>query len=755
MLLVNISNFSRLFSHLSSSLSDTQIARLIGSVVVQNYEAGEEVITEGTETSSLFMVWDGALNVVKSAEKGEIPLATVEAGSLLGEVSLLDPGPATATVRSDQGCTVLELSREALEALWADSPVIASAFLGELMRTMAARLQGSDADEALRVLRDSGVQVAKELRQVTEKAEARLTNLSSANMADDEYDVVVMGGGPIGIQYATFLLDSHPGAKVVVLDAKATPGHKVGESILSSTMRGFEATGLPQPAQRRLFGNKGGLTFFYAGDDGKPSTQLNLTHLDETYQVERRVLEMAMQMAARKKGIEFRLGTRVKLKESELDGRPFKSIACQGPDGEMFKLKARMLVDASGGASALLRELGVYRKDPDRIGTFNYNAYWAYFKRKQVVDIPLWPLPSTRHICFPGGWMWIITLTSWEGNSDEKVSEMLEFMLDHPKDAPDEDFLSRDETAAKFGLESKQTVSFGITVRSDMDTAEDLPMSKRFQHYADKIPAIRWVLDHYELIEDPYDGKKRPYFGAQAMAHDATQVAGDGWLAVGDAAAFVSPFYSPGLMYGVGQAFKAAEATAKALKSGDLSRSAFADYEKYAGDVFHAISKEHDMFYRAFKYEASYERVMALKIQWSLPTVISLKGYNEEDTHVHDIFNPEWQAFVEKSIQTLKASEEPGLSEDEVLAHHKKFQDDASAYLAGVHKSWDEKGINMTPYFDFWQDDGSYGFRENKPRGDYNAVCCQNCGLYPDDTLYKCPYCGVELAERYAGEAAE
>jgi CRP-like cAMP-binding protein len=118
---------------------------LFAALEVHDVPAGGALIGESTNADALFMVWDGELEVVIATPQGQLAVATIAPGEMLGEVSLLDPGPATATVRTASGCTALMLSRPKLEALWQREPRLASAFLRELTRALAVRIRAASA----------------------------------------------------------------------------------------------------------------------------------------------------------------------------------------------------------------------------------------------------------------------------------------------------------------------------------------------------------------------------------------------------------------------------------------------------------------------------------------------------------------------------------------------------------------------------------------------------------------------------------
>jgi CRP-like cAMP-binding protein len=143
MVQLTVETFTRRFPGFSA-LESHEMETLIGLLKVQEYEASEALIDEGTRTDSLFFVWDGELDVLMNAPDGEHKVALVGEGSLLGEISILDPGPATATVRSEQGCTALHLDRASLETFWEANPHAASVFMRELSRLAAKRIRAAD-----------------------------------------------------------------------------------------------------------------------------------------------------------------------------------------------------------------------------------------------------------------------------------------------------------------------------------------------------------------------------------------------------------------------------------------------------------------------------------------------------------------------------------------------------------------------------------------------------------------------------------
>jgi len=154
--------FTKRFPQIGSALEPKELEAFIALLKVQYVEASESLIIEGTITDSLYLVWEGELDVIMQAPTGEYKVAVIEQGELLGEISLLSPGQATATVRSELGCVALHLDVEGLKQFWATHPHAASVFLRELSRTVAQRIHATDETlKALQVRQSQDTQTLK------------------------------------------------------------------------------------------------------------------------------------------------------------------------------------------------------------------------------------------------------------------------------------------------------------------------------------------------------------------------------------------------------------------------------------------------------------------------------------------------------------------------------------------------------------------------------------------------------------------
>ena len=97
---------------LFARLDLTEQRDLHGRMKPRSVPAGEVVVWHGEKGESLFLVQSGLVGVAVPNDKGEhVHLAKIGPGGFFGELSLLDGGPRTATVRTLEPTELLELSR--------------------------------------------------------------------------------------------------------------------------------------------------------------------------------------------------------------------------------------------------------------------------------------------------------------------------------------------------------------------------------------------------------------------------------------------------------------------------------------------------------------------------------------------------------------------------------------------------------------------------------------------------------------------
>ena len=117
-------------------LEDSDLQWLIDAGQVRNLPAGTEIIREGSSVDSLFIVIEGDIRVTK----GELEIAVLSAGEVVGEMSLLDSRPPTATVTATTQALVFAVPRKALRSKLDRDAGFAARFYRALCVFLANRL---------------------------------------------------------------------------------------------------------------------------------------------------------------------------------------------------------------------------------------------------------------------------------------------------------------------------------------------------------------------------------------------------------------------------------------------------------------------------------------------------------------------------------------------------------------------------------------------------------------------------------------
>jgi CRP-like cAMP-binding protein len=78
-------------------------------------------------------------------DRSEFTVATIDAGSVFGEISFLDDEPRSSTIRASHDGEMPRLDFGAFEVLSASSPALATAVVLDLGRILAARLRQTNA----------------------------------------------------------------------------------------------------------------------------------------------------------------------------------------------------------------------------------------------------------------------------------------------------------------------------------------------------------------------------------------------------------------------------------------------------------------------------------------------------------------------------------------------------------------------------------------------------------------------------------
>jgi CRP-like cAMP-binding protein len=153
---------------LFSMLTTEQAQTVADGVVKRRYRRGEIIVEQGRKSDALFILLSGRARVVTSDSRGrEVILAVFEPGDYLGEMSLIDNEPHSATVRAEVQTDVLVLGRSEFSACLPDASSLSYAIL----RGLVARLRNADRQIESLALLDVYGRVARALLDMAEDEE--------------------------------------------------------------------------------------------------------------------------------------------------------------------------------------------------------------------------------------------------------------------------------------------------------------------------------------------------------------------------------------------------------------------------------------------------------------------------------------------------------------------------------------------------------------------------------------------------------
>ena len=383
------------------------------------------------------------------------------------------------------------------------------------------------------------------------------------------FDVAVIGGGPGGSSTATALARS--GRSVLLLERDRFPRFHIGESQLPWINGVLEVLGAHAAVAKAGFVEKWGASFWEI--DGRPGAYVDFTAAVETpapqtFQVPRARFDELLLRHAERSGVVVREGHRAV--DAAFDGGGV-TLRYAGPDGLEQTARVAAVVDASGRAGFLARKIGRYETDA-MLQHVAVHAQYEGIPRAEgraAGDIRVLTRPDV-------GWIWLIPLS---------------------------------ETVTSVGA----VVPQGLHRRESKATAEE-----SLDHYLRSTPAAPDLLREARRVSPARFDADYSYL--------ATKMAGDRWVAVGDAGSFLDPIFSTGVLLAMQGGLEAAEAIEAGLRAGDLSAHRFARYERVVRRRYHYFRRFvvgfYDPYFRRLLFRRSrrlgiYEAVLsALAGNW-------------------------------------------------------------------------------------------------------------------------------------------
>ena len=236
------------------------------------------------------------------------------------------------------------------------------------------------------------------------------------------------------------------------------------------------------------------------------------------------------------------------------------------PEGAEHTVRVGVVVDASGRAGFLAKKLGRHAFDP-LLRNIAVHAQYEDIPRatgRRAGDIRMFTRPDM-------GWLWLIPLSDTVTSVGAVIPQAV-----HRRESratPEESLAHYVEQHAEGG---------------------------RLMAAARRVTPARFDADY-------------SYLG--------TVLAGDRWVAVGDAAAFLDPIFSTGVLLAMQGGLDVADAIDAGLRDGDLSRRRFRRYERLARARYHHFRRFavgfydpnfRDLWFQRTKRGGLYESVLSV-----------------------------------------------------------------------------------------------------------------------------------------------
>ena len=120
-------------------LEPSEMMEIIHIVEIEMYKEGDIIFEEGDTGNAWYVLYHGAVDVLKHGASGEKKITSLGPQSCFGEISILDGSPRSATIRAAEDSVVFRVSRDAFAELIDSDHLVAYKLLHHMAILLAER----------------------------------------------------------------------------------------------------------------------------------------------------------------------------------------------------------------------------------------------------------------------------------------------------------------------------------------------------------------------------------------------------------------------------------------------------------------------------------------------------------------------------------------------------------------------------------------------------------------------------------------
>ena len=125
---------------LFAEFESSELQALAQNLQISRFAAGDAILEEGNANRALHVLKSGRIRVSRRVDEGEVALCDLDAGQTFGELSIIEDGVASATLRALTPAEVLSISMHDLAKFLRDSPAAGSKFWRAIAIDLRRRL---------------------------------------------------------------------------------------------------------------------------------------------------------------------------------------------------------------------------------------------------------------------------------------------------------------------------------------------------------------------------------------------------------------------------------------------------------------------------------------------------------------------------------------------------------------------------------------------------------------------------------------